>query len=428
MTPAEVWSELGIAPSGDEREIRRAYARRLKVTNPEDDAEAFQRLREAYETAMLLAARGAAAAPIEAPPPPVDQPAPDASAPQTDPEIDAHWRRCQALFDRAASGEAPDVELLDALKAILAAPVMDNIDVYQHTALGFAHALLQISPRGDALVWPVLDHFGWRKARLGWASVPEALALQDLARRITDRDQFRDTRAYRLLTAPPPKKPTRETRFETEAVRRFLHAARTDDAWVMPELRPDTVGWWDRYTNPQRGKSRARMIWMGAVVAVAGLVLMIVINDQAQTPMLGKMTAEELATFADANPTDAQAWKALCAVTAKGWWRGRLSLQDCAQAEDLNRNDVATRLDRAFLHMKVGDNAYAERLFRLILEDHPDNAVAYYGRALTRASQDELKGGRDDWCKAQELDPQVKQTIEQTWDFRVDGAFEPCDA
>lgn len=426
MTPTEVWSELGLEATGDERAIRRAYAQRVKVTNPEDDALAFQRLREAYETAMVWAARGVAYAPDPAPSSPSDEPPSEPTA--VDPEVDAHWRRCQALLDRAASGEAPDDELLAGLEAILVAPVMDNIDVYQHTALGLAHALLQITPRGDALVWPVLDHFGWRKARLGWASVPEALALQDMARRITDRAQLRDTRAYRLLTSPPPKKATRETRFETEAVRRFIHAARTDDAWVMPELRPETVAWWDRYTKPGRKKSRARVIWMGAVVAVAALVLAIVIQDQAKPPRtFDQMTPEQLAELADGNPSDALAWKALCDVTARHWWRGR-SLRDCAQAEDLNPYDVDTRLDRAFLHLKVGDHAYAERLFRLILEDHPDNAVAYYGRALTRASQDELKGGRQDWCKAQDLDPQVKQKIEQTWEFRVDGAFEPCEA
>lgn len=426
MTPAEVWSELGLEPTGDEREIRRAYARRVKITNPEDDAQAFQRLREAYETAMVWAARGGAFAADPAPTAPADEAAP-AAQPDIDPEVDAHWRRCQVLLDRAASGEAPDAELLAGLEAILAAPVMDNIDVYQHTALAFAHALLQITPRGDALVWPVLDYFGWRKARLGWASVPEALALQDLSRRTTDRAQFRDTRAYRLLTSPPPKKPTRETRFETEAVRRFLRAARADDAWVMPELRPDTVAWWDGYTNPRRGRNRLRAIWMGVVVGVVGLVLLIIVTDRGSVPPLAEMTPEELAGFADRSPADPLAWKALCDVTARHWWRGQ-SLKDCAHAEELSPYDIDVRLDRAFLHLKVGDHAYAERLFRLILEDHPDNAVAYYGRALTRASQDELKGGRDDWCKAQDLDPRVKQKIEQRWEFRVDGAFEPCDA
>lgn len=48
----DVWKELGIAPTRDRGEVRRAYARRLKAVNPEDDPAGFQRLRSAYEKIM----------------------------------------------------------------------------------------------------------------------------------------------------------------------------------------------------------------------------------------------------------------------------------------------------------------------------------------------------------------------------------------
>ena len=46
------WQVLQLAPTTDARRIRSAYAARLKVTRPDDDAEAFQALRAAYEFAL----------------------------------------------------------------------------------------------------------------------------------------------------------------------------------------------------------------------------------------------------------------------------------------------------------------------------------------------------------------------------------------
>ena len=51
-----IWDVLGVAPTGDEREIKRAYARQLKRCRPDDDVETFQQLRQAYEQALRMAA------------------------------------------------------------------------------------------------------------------------------------------------------------------------------------------------------------------------------------------------------------------------------------------------------------------------------------------------------------------------------------
>ncbi|WP_434113132.1 J domain-containing protein [Paraburkholderia caffeinilytica] len=53
------WDVLGIAANADERTVRRAYARLLKQQRPDEDAEAFQRLRYAYESALQMASQGA---------------------------------------------------------------------------------------------------------------------------------------------------------------------------------------------------------------------------------------------------------------------------------------------------------------------------------------------------------------------------------
>jgi hypothetical protein len=52
----EDWQRLGLeAPSADLATIKRAYAARLKRTRPDDDAEAYQALRQAYERAQQWA-------------------------------------------------------------------------------------------------------------------------------------------------------------------------------------------------------------------------------------------------------------------------------------------------------------------------------------------------------------------------------------
>ena len=86
------WEELGIAPTAEIGAIRKAYAARLKVTRPEEDPAGFARLRAAYETALQMAPRIAAAPPPKpeltpepsqaAAQPPTSAPPPDAPRPE----------------------------------------------------------------------------------------------------------------------------------------------------------------------------------------------------------------------------------------------------------------------------------------------------------------------------------------------------------
>ncbi len=49
------WEVLVIEPTNDKKAIKRAYAKKLKVTHPEDDPVAFQELSEAYQSALNIA-------------------------------------------------------------------------------------------------------------------------------------------------------------------------------------------------------------------------------------------------------------------------------------------------------------------------------------------------------------------------------------
>ena len=46
------WSILGIQPTYNLKDIKRAYAKQSKVYHPEDDPENFQRLQKAYQEAL----------------------------------------------------------------------------------------------------------------------------------------------------------------------------------------------------------------------------------------------------------------------------------------------------------------------------------------------------------------------------------------
>jgi hypothetical protein len=54
-----VWEILGIRATGDEREIKRAYATQLKTARPDEDPQRFQDLRAAYEMALRTARHAA---------------------------------------------------------------------------------------------------------------------------------------------------------------------------------------------------------------------------------------------------------------------------------------------------------------------------------------------------------------------------------
>lgn len=444
MTLDDIWAELELTPTDDTRAIRRSYARKLKTLHPEDEPEAFKRLRAAYELAMQLAEEGVPAdavsppepsEPLQPPPsrtsdPAVAQAPAPAPAPTPEAEADplqAHWERCRSLIAQIDAG-ADEAVLVEGLREIFAQPILEHLEVYQQTGLGFARSLLERTPRGDVLVHPVLNHFGWRKAGV-WGAPPEVDALISLGDRITDRHALRAGKAYRILTQPPPRRANRDTRWDLPSVMRLIRDSMGEEAWVAAELNKDAVRWWSRYGDPRRARRKRQLTFLAAALGLVAVFVLLSYLSKASSGAASSPVpmdqAEQLAAAADARPNDPQAWADLCDVTARHWWRTS-SLSDCDRAATLNPGRVEVQLDRGFLYIKTGDAHAAEKAFDAILEPWPDHPVALYGRSLARSMIGAIPSGRRDWCRAQRIDPEVRRRIEVEWEFRVDGAYAPC--
>ncbi|MEG3144935.1 hypothetical protein U1839_09735 [Sphingomonas sp. RT2P30] len=197
------WAILGVARGADRDTIRKAYARKLKLTNPEDDPEGFKQLRAAYEQA-LEALRWAQFDFDDE-----DAGQEDDAAVSDGPVDDARWTE-PAHGEAAAPGGILTVEeqtridelaafneIARGLAALLEAPERDDRAVErQFAAFRQAPALTEIAvrasaetwladllartiPQSDAILRQATDLFGWNDSRRQSWSVMRILARLD---------------------------------------------------------------------------------------------------------------------------------------------------------------------------------------------------------------------------------------------------------
>jgi hypothetical protein len=301
------WEILEIEATRDERLIRRAYARRLKVTHPEDDAEGFQRLRQAYDYAMAWASQ------------PLDQPDEAEEAGEDPPgttiltvdeqemsferafgaeaaavpaevlsppepafpliEDEAGYRAAFETVEQAAFARDSDPRrVARALEALLGTPALQSIGIYQETEYRLLQLALSEAPFASLLVEPMAKAFQWNPERLGGLTRMSATALQRLEeakflKSLFNRDHSRHA-AWLALTRPPGRLATLRYRVSDRLagdVAALLSDLRGQWPWFEALLDPAAVAWWENYLH--QPQVRALSLFLAGFGAAFGLLL-----------------------------------------------------------------------------------------------------------------------------------------------------------
>ena len=210
------WTVLDLDAASDERAVKRAYARQLKTTRPDDDADAFQRLRAAYEYA-LGELRHRAALPV-----PVPEPEPEPPAPVIDaaPEV---LEKIAVLPPAPVMLPVQRYDAVDEAPGVLAHTVWTDFlatcELGPLASLAAAHAderlqgfdardafeLLAARYAADAICPPELraalvEHFDWAGRAAPILRAHPAIAAALLSRHGADQDW--EHLAYQARTDP----------------------------------------------------------------------------------------------------------------------------------------------------------------------------------------------------------------------------------
>ena len=297
MKAADIWKTLGTMPTTDKLEIRRAYARALKLTNPEDDPEGFKSLREAYEQALKWAKYKQAADSPESAVSLSDQPValPHTMLTQSTPAFKisvfgldsggdepAALRQALMKLEQLLTSDAKNDSMLVALSAILGSPALELIDLRSEAESRLAQMIICHSPSSDCLLEPAISRFRWDKMqrviKANW-QVEQVLKRRDDYSLLVElqKPSHYFYKPYIALTGPA-QPITFKRRLERPApmeVSDLLKMIRTQHQTLENDLNPKTVALWNAFFSKPR--LSATTLW-SLILSPACLIFMAIIE------------------------------------------------------------------------------------------------------------------------------------------------------
>ena len=416
MTHRSIWEVLGVAPTADEAMIRKAYAERLRVTHPEDDAAGFKTLRAAYEHALRqakwraarpdgepridVASLGAEAdfeisaenpsvvavpdAPAHAPP--IERPTREHRSAR-----DEHMRARAALVHALREGAAHE-DLIAALDVVLNSEAMQQIEVYSRTQEWLVALLHDASPASSPLITPVIRFFGWTPGTRvnAWAgpaslfTLRDAIAKEERVRlyleRIRDnRHEF--NRAYREIAGEAPKPGSLRDVWSLRhlgVIDRFL-------AYTLAKF-PSAM---DKFDAARVARWRSRVKFLDTWHLLRNMIgIALILGSIVTVSSLPPPTRQR----ALADPDNSVAARESCRTSALGTRYLRVHSTpvdtfsalraDCSRALTLMPDSLSLRTYSGVIELNSGDYMQALHTFAEVQAVSPFDPVASYASTL----------------------------------------------